>query len=154
MGSSPVVAPQYTESKIETQTTEKSEENPKPVNIDDFNTMQNLFKTNNMMGASSAADRKEDPFSVLSSFEKSSVPPMMNTYSGSKQAPGQDFNMANFGTTQQGNLGGGNFQAQEMPQPTSQVSFAKKKQPAATEDLIWIIDIILHKFISHSHQII
>ena len=82
--------------------------------------MQNLFATNNF--AKPPAQRTEDPFSVLTAAEKSSVPPMMNTYSGNKQG-GLDFNMANFGTMQQGQMGNMQASTQQNPVP----SFDKKK---------------------------
>ena len=58
---------------------------------------------------------------------------MMSTYSGSK-AGNQNINMSNFETMQQGKLGQ-DLDPLELSQPSSQFSFAKKKQ-APTEDLI------------------
>lgn len=95
--------------------------------INDFNTMQNLFQTNSIgLGPQVNAPRKEDPFSVLDSISSSSSPSpqMFQTYNAPRQAG--NFDMGSFGTMQQGSLNGG---------LGGEISFAKKKEETS-EDLI------------------
>ena len=58
---------------------------PQNINLQDFNTMQNLFQTNISTPPIRQDETKKDPFSLLLAAEKSSIPPMMNTYHAANQ---------------------------------------------------------------------
>lgn len=121
------------------------------VNIQDFNTMQNLFKTGGApVLPPPASSEPHDPFSVLSmphtapaaKIESTSTAPsnsnvnmgMFNTYSGSKSsAPVLD--ASSFGTMQKGQPVADFLQALPTQPPQEVPNFSKKKQPVE-QDLI------------------
>lgn len=124
---------------------------PQNVNIQDFNTMQNLFKTGGApVLPPPASSEPHDPFSVLSMPQ--TTPPvkieststaannsninmgMFNTYSGSKSsAPVLD--ASSFGTMQKGQPVADFLQALPTQPPQEVPNFSKKKQPVE-QDLI------------------
>lgn len=98
--------------------------NIQDINLNDFNTMQNLFKTGTGIGLpppqNPTANKQEDPFALLGIAEtkpSNNVPNLgaFNTYSGAKANMSPTLDASSFGTMQKGNPTGNIDFFQNLP---------------------------------------